>query len=190
MTLSRRDAEREIREVKQEIKKYKAGMEEARSQKEEMEAKIAGFNDLFTAMGVDDPADMEQVAALRDRLRARNAETRMLRIESAFAVEARHEAVDHGFAFPLLESLGRFDHLDPDSPSFDRDLISVMRTAVQQEPKLGSGLPKVPRRSSGLFGGTGLPPAEPIDADALDGMTPAAIDAARLDGRLDGLIGE
>jgi hypothetical protein len=112
------------------------------------------------------------------------AQIRALQIEAALPSITSQLQADHGLTVAVLKAGGHLDKLDPSSETFPADLVSLVSSQLEANPRLKVA-PVVTKTGTEPIGRTG----GTDQITTLQGMTPEQIVEAQRAGRLRTLLG-
>lgn len=125
----------ELRDARSEAASYRTQLRDVQEEQNSTKTKLDGIAKALGLNGDGDDADPDQ---LQQALTQREAENRRLRVVNALGdVLAKHNA-DPLLTRAVLREQGVLDELDPDDDEFADKLDTVVKTAVETNPKLVS----------------------------------------------------
>ena len=158
----------------------------AKTATETLEATKAAILKAFGVGDQDDPVAAAKTAT--EQREAAQSVARNLRIENAVLRSAGRAGADPLSLTDSRSFMRALEALDPEADEFAAEVDKAIAAALKANPNLRAGPAAPPARSGGPVGG-GAPLAGQLSREDLKGMTPEAIEQARVDGRLDAIQG-
>ena len=136
----------------------------------------------------DDPATVAQKAA--EERDAAKAVARNLTVENAVMRAASKHGANADALTDSRSFMRALDAIDPAAADFATQLEAAITKAVEANPSLKAqgAAPVAPARSGGPVGGSAAVPGQ-VTEDELKTMSPAQIEQAQKDGRLNAILG-
>jgi hypothetical protein len=139
---------KEIAKLRKENAKRRTDTRTAKQAKDDTERKLKA---IAKALGIED-GDEPDVDALKEKLAKVSSETKSLKIERALNRAANKHGADSEALTDSRSFMKDADALDPDDDDFAGALDELVKSAVENNPKLKAGQGST--RSSGEFNGS------------------------------------
>jgi hypothetical protein len=151
----------------------------------------ATLRELAKSLGVEVPGgDPLDPSKLSEELAKTRRENLDLKVGSALDAAFTKYGAKAKLTRALLRDEGALRDLDPTSPDFQRDLNSIVKKAVDDNPDLKVGQAPTPKPPVGAeFPGGGQPPSQQLTKEHIAVMKPDEVLAAVKEGKFDVLLG-
>jgi len=138
--------------------------------------------------GDDDPAKAAQTAA--DERDAAKTVAKNLAVENAVLRMANKQGANPESLTDSRSFMRQLEVIDPGADDFATQVEAAIKTALEGNPALKAqgAAPVAPARSGGPVGGGAAVPGQ-VTEDELKTMSPAQIEQAQKDGRLNAILG-
>lgn len=168
----------EVAKLRKEAASYRTRL---RAQEQHSASLEAQLKSIGKALGFDDQPDADALTSELDKVRN---EFRIERIQNVFLRMAAQVGADGELAWHVLNGNGVIAELDHTAADLDEQVKAALMDAMQANSKLKAVTP-----GSGDQGPRGTGKGTQLTRDDLKQMSPEQIEKARVEGRLDHLLG-